>query len=164
MKAGFNLLDFERLFCYRTVLFVLKSKVHTAPPLKKRNCASSTISLGCQHLFIPISATDCPVYMIEVMGSWRVWLINRGCVPLLGSWFHLWCIQWSVFLPLLISNYPCHLGVDRFSLYWIVDAIHFEKVNITNSNIITYVKKTKLRVGKHGPLNIPEVGSCTYNV
>ena len=44
----------------------------------------------------------CTMYThIKTMGSRRVWPVSRGCLLLLGTWSHLWCVQRSVIAQLL---------------------------------------------------------------
>jgi hypothetical protein len=42
------------------------------------------------------------VYLIWKKGSRRVWPINRGCLLLHGTWYHLWYIQRPVHVHSLI--------------------------------------------------------------
>jgi hypothetical protein len=44
--------------------------------------------------FVPLN-----IYLSWNLGSQRMWQVDRGCLLLQGTWFHLWYIQRSVFAP-----------------------------------------------------------------
>jgi hypothetical protein len=53
---------------------------------------------------ILILTTVHTVYLIWKKGSRQVWLIDRGCLLLHGTWYHLWYIQRSVYARSLVCN------------------------------------------------------------
>jgi hypothetical protein len=70
-------------------------------------CTTSTRSTGVWH-FRPFLHTDfdCGLFLLSFLrklGSKWVWLINRGCLLLLGTWSHLLHIQG----PCLANSLPC---------------------------------------------------------